>query len=73
MGERSSVAPAVKAMNSYFRAEYEFEDSFEHQLVATIGEDAWKREETAGSTMTLDPASRLRSRFPARQRVTVAQ
>jgi hypothetical protein len=46
-------------MNAYFGAEDELERRFERQLVALLGEEAWERETTAGSTMTLDQAIAL--------------
>jgi tetratricopeptide (TPR) repeat protein len=46
-------------MNAYFGAEDELERRFERQLVALLGEKAWERETTAGSTMTLDQAIAL--------------
>jgi predicted ATPase/class 3 adenylate cyclase len=46
-------------MNAYFEAEEEHERHFERQLVAVLGEEAWEREKTAGSTMTLEEAIAL--------------
>lgn len=46
-------------MNAYFEAEDELERRFERQLVALLGEEAWERETTAGSTMTVDQAMAL--------------
>jgi predicted ATPase len=43
-------------MNAYFEAQGELERHFERQLVAVLGEEAWEREKTAGSTMTLEEA-----------------
>jgi hypothetical protein len=45
--------------NAYFEAEDELERHLERQLVALLGEKAWERETTAGSTMTLDQAIAL--------------
>jgi predicted ATPase len=46
-------------MNAYFEAGDELERRFERQLVVLLGEEAWERETTAGSTMTLDQATAL--------------
>jgi tetratricopeptide (TPR) repeat protein len=46
-------------MNAYFEAKDELEDHFERQLVVVLGEEAWEREKTAGSTMTLEQAIAL--------------
>jgi predicted ATPase len=46
-------------MNAYSRADDELERHFERQLVLVLGEEAWEREKTAGSTMTLDQAIAL--------------
>jgi predicted ATPase len=46
-------------MNAYFEAGDELERRFERQLVVLVGEEAWEREKTAGSTMTLDQAIAL--------------
>jgi hypothetical protein len=46
-------------MNAYFQAEDELEHHFERQLVAAFGEEAWEREKTTGSTMTLEQAIEL--------------
>ena len=43
-------------MNAYFEADEELERRFERELVAVLGEEAWEREKTAGSTMTLEQA-----------------
>jgi hypothetical protein len=45
-------------MNAYSRAD-ELERHFERQLVVVLGEEAWEREKTAGSTMTLEQAIAL--------------
>ena len=65
-------------MNAWSRATHELERHFERQLVIVLGEEAWEREKTAGSAMTLELAagtctesrkrSRLRGRFPAIRR-----
>jgi tetratricopeptide (TPR) repeat protein len=57
VAQLSSDADVV--MNAYFEAEDELERRFERQLVALLGEEAWDRETTAGSTMTLDQAIAL--------------
>jgi tetratricopeptide (TPR) repeat protein len=44
--------------NAYFRGD-ELDCHFESQLVALLGEEAWEREKTAGSTMTLEQAIAL--------------
>jgi tetratricopeptide (TPR) repeat protein len=46
-------------MNAYFEAEDELEGHFERQLVVVLGEEAWERAKTAGSTMTLEQAIAL--------------
>jgi hypothetical protein len=46
-------------MNAYFRAIDELERHFERELVVVLGEEAWERETTAGSTMTLEHAITL--------------
>jgi len=46
-------------MNAYSRADDELERHFERQLVLVLGEEAWEREKTAGSTMTLEQAIAL--------------
>jgi tetratricopeptide (TPR) repeat protein len=46
-------------MNAYFEAGDELERHFEGKLVAVLGEEAWEREKTAGSTMTLEQAIAL--------------
>jgi hypothetical protein len=45
--------------NAYSRADDELERHFERQLVVVLGEEAWDREKTAGSTMTLEQAIAL--------------
>jgi predicted ATPase len=45
--------------NAYSRADDELERHFERQLVVLLGEEAWERERTAGSTMTLEQAIEL--------------
>jgi hypothetical protein len=46
-------------MNPYLRAKDELEGHFERQLVVVLGEEAWEREKTAGSKMTLEQAIAL--------------
>jgi hypothetical protein len=46
-------------MTPYSRAKDELELNFERRLVVVLGEDAWEREKTAGSTMTLEQAIAL--------------
>jgi hypothetical protein len=46
-------------MNAYSEAEDELDRQFERQLVAVLGEEAWEREKTAGSRMTLEEAIAL--------------
>ena len=46
-------------MNAYSRADDELELHFERQLVVVLGEEAWEREKTAGSKMTLEQAIAL--------------
>jgi hypothetical protein len=46
-------------INAYSRADDELERHFERQLVLVLGEEAWEREKTAGSTMTLEQAIAL--------------
>jgi tetratricopeptide (TPR) repeat protein len=55
--ELSSDADVVT--NAYSRAEHELERHFEHELERLLGEEAWEREKTAGSTMTLEEAIML--------------
>jgi predicted ATPase len=45
--------------NAYSRADDEFERHFERELVELLGTEAWERETTAGSTMTLEQAIAL--------------
>jgi predicted ATPase/class 3 adenylate cyclase len=45
--------------NAYSRADDELERHFERQLVVLLGAEAWEREKTAGSTMTLEQAIAL--------------
>ena len=46
-------------MNAYSEAEEELDHSCERRLVVVVGEEAWEREKTAGSTMTLEQAIAL--------------
>jgi predicted ATPase/tetratricopeptide (TPR) repeat protein len=46
-------------MNAYLRAKDELELHFERRLVVVVGEEAWERQKTAGSTMTLEQAIAL--------------
>jgi tetratricopeptide (TPR) repeat protein len=46
-------------MNAYFRAGDELERQFERRLMPVLGEEAWEREKTAGSTMTLEQTIEL--------------
>jgi predicted ATPase/class 3 adenylate cyclase len=46
-------------MNAYSRAGDELERHFERELVVVLGEEAWEREKTAGSMMTLEQAIAL--------------
>ena len=46
-------------VNAYFRAEDDLEGYFERELVVLLGNEAWEREKTAGSTMTLEEAIEL--------------
>jgi predicted ATPase len=45
--------------NAYSQADDELERHFERQLVVVLGEEAWEREKTAGSTMALEQAIAL--------------
>jgi len=45
--------------NAYSRADEEFERHFERELMVLLGEEAWERERTTGSTMTLEQAIEL--------------
>ena len=54
----SSSSDADVVLDGYSRAD-ELERHFERPLVALLGEGAWEREETAGSTMTLEQAIAL--------------
>jgi predicted ATPase/class 3 adenylate cyclase len=56
VAQLSSDADVV--MNAYSRAD-ELERHFERPLVGVLGEEAWEREKTAGSTMTLEKAIAL--------------
>ena len=46
-------------MNAYSEAEDALEHHFERRLVEVLGEEAWEREKTAGSTMTFERAIAL--------------
>jgi predicted ATPase len=46
-------------MNAYSEADDELDRQFERPLVAVLGEEAWEREKTAGSRMTLEEAVAL--------------
>jgi hypothetical protein len=46
-------------MNAYSEADDELDRQFERRLVAVLGEEAWEREKTAGSRMTLEEAIAL--------------
>jgi predicted ATPase/class 3 adenylate cyclase len=46
-------------MNAYSEADDELDRQFERPLVAVLGEEAWEREKTAGSRMTLEEAIAL--------------
>ena len=46
-------------MDAYFGARDELERHFERQLALVLGEEAWEREKTAGSPMTLEQAIAL--------------
>jgi tetratricopeptide (TPR) repeat protein len=54
VAQLSSDAGVV--MNAYSEADAEIERHFERELVAMLGEEAWKQEKAAGSTMTLEEA-----------------
>jgi tetratricopeptide (TPR) repeat protein len=45
--------------NAYSRADDELERHFERRLVVVLGEEAWEREKTAGSKMTLEQSIAL--------------
>jgi hypothetical protein len=45
--------------NAYSRADDELERHFERELVVLLGEEAWEREKTTGSTLTLEQAIAL--------------
>ena len=57
VAQLSSDADVV--VNAYSRAGDELERHFERELVVVLGEEAWKREKAAGSTMTLEQAIEL--------------
>jgi predicted ATPase/class 3 adenylate cyclase len=46
-------------MNAYSEADDELDRHFERRLAAVLGDRAWEREKTAGSTMTLEQAIAL--------------
>jgi predicted ATPase len=56
--ERLNIDAGV-VMNAYFEAENEVERRFERELEVVLGEEAWERQKTAGSTMTLEEAIAL--------------
>jgi predicted ATPase/class 3 adenylate cyclase len=60
------------AMNAYFRDDDELERHVERQLAAVLGEEAWERERTAGSTMTLQEAIELAQSLSAPSERAVA-
>jgi hypothetical protein len=43
-------------MNSFSQGDGEIERHFASELAATLGQEAWDREQMAGSTMTLKEA-----------------
>jgi hypothetical protein len=59
-------------MNAYLRAKDELELRFERQLVVVLGEEAWERQRTAGSTMTLEQAIALARSLSAHSSRAVA-
>jgi tetratricopeptide (TPR) repeat protein len=59
-------------MNAYLRAKDELELHFERQLVVVLGEEAWERQRTAGSTMTLEQAIALARSLSAHSSRAVA-
>src|SRR5215208_174464 len=59
--------------NAYSRADNELESHFERELMVLLGEEAWEREKTMGSTMTLEQAIELARSLSARLERAVAE